>query len=189
MSEFVLTPHAPLGGFHRDFDGITLAEVTGMSLVSIAPPLGGETGLETALKNAYGAAMPQTGSSTLSTDGGVRFIGLQPGQIFVLFPHEGDEAIRVVAEKLGDSGYYTDQSDSWAMLRISGPKCIEALERICMLDLSPETFPVDTATRTLMEHLGVILIRESATSFLLMSARSSAKSFLHAVETSAVNVS
>ena len=40
-----------------------------------------------------------------------------------------------------------------------------------------------------MEHLSVIILRDGADSFLLMSPRSSARSFLHAVELSVVNVS
>ena len=98
--------------------------------------------------------------------------------------HEGDDAVAVVIEKLGTAGYYTDQSDSWVMLQIAGPGSRAALERICMLDLHSDAFPVDTVARTTMEHLGVMVLRDGEDSFLLMSARSSARSFLHAVETS-----
>ena len=40
-----------------------------------------------------------------------------------------------------------------------------------------------------MEHLGTIIIRTEQDTFLLLSASSSAGSFLHAVETSIRNVS
>jgi sarcosine oxidase subunit gamma len=39
-----------------------------------------------------------------------------------------------------------------------------------------------------MEHLGTIVLRDGTDSFLLLSAHSSAESFLHAVETSIRNV-
>jgi methylglutamate dehydrogenase subunit D len=39
-----------------------------------------------------------------------------------------------------------------------------------------------------MEHLGTILLREADDRFLLMSASSSARSFLHGLETSLRNV-
>jgi sarcosine oxidase subunit gamma len=74
------------------------------------------------------------------------------------------------------------------MLRVSGPKSRIALERICPLDLHPSTFPQGRVARTLMEHLGVIILHEGPDTYLLLSARSSAGSFLHAVETSVRNV-
>ncbi|MBT8415130.1 MAG: hypothetical protein KJO30_12445, partial [Boseongicola sp.] len=52
------------------------------------------------------------------------------------------------------------------------------------LDLDPDTFPTGSAARTVMEHLGAMIVRVDDTRFWLMSARSSAMSFLHAVETS-----
>ena len=74
------------------------------------------------------------------------------------------------------------------MLRLRGEKAREALERICLLDLDESAFQVGDAARTAMEHLGTVILREGSDCFLLMSAGSSAKSFLHAVETSVRNV-
>jgi sarcosine oxidase subunit gamma len=44
------------------------------------------------------------------------------------------------------------------------------------------------AQRTVMEHLGVLILRTGDDAFMLLSASSSAKSFLHALETSVANV-
>ena len=76
----------------------------------------------------------------------------------------------------------------WVMLEISGPKSREALARLCTLDLHADTFAEGEVARTMMEHLGVIILRNAPDSFILLSARSSAKSFLHAVETSIDNI-
>jgi sarcosine oxidase subunit gamma len=62
------------------------------------------------------------------------------------------------------------------------------LERICPIDLHPQAFAVGAVARTLMDHLNVIILREGGDTFLLMSARSSARSFWHAVETSIRNI-
>ena len=188
MFDLSLTAQTALNGFRRDFEGVSLAEVGDHASVSVATPMGGGERLGKSIASAYGAKLPAVGKSNLSDDGKARFLGLQPDQMFLLFEHEGDRAVAVVTGQLGDAGYYTDQSDSWAMLRLSGPVGRTALERICMLDLHPETFAIGAVARTTMEHLGVIILREAADSFLLMSPRSSATSFLHAVETSIVNV-
>ena len=91
--------------------------------------------------------------------------------------------------KIADTAYLTDQSDSFAIVRIKGARSRDALERICPIDLHLDEFSVGTVTRTLMEHLGVIILREDEDAFMLMSARSSARTFWHAVQTSIQNIS
>ena len=188
MPEQTLTASSPLDGFDKQYAEVALAEVSDRALVSIAVPLEGETALEEAVAKAYGASLPASGKSTMSEDGAVRFLGTQPDQFFALFDFEGNDAVGAIAGSLGQAGYYTDQSDNWAMLRLSGPLSRAALERICPLDLSPEIFAAGSVARTVMEHLGVIILCEEQDSFYLMSQSSSAKSFLHALETSIENV-
>lgn len=187
MSDVTLTAQLPLGGYHADFDGISLTELTGLALVSIATPMGGKDDLAKAIDAAFGAALPDIGTSSRSENGETRLLGLQRDQMFLLLEYDGDQAVAAVSEKLGTAGYYTDQSDSWAILRIAGSGSRTALERISMLDLNPEVFLVGAVSRTTMEHLSVIILGDNTDSFLLMSPRSSANSFLHAIETSIAN--
>ncbi len=188
MPDLTLTAQPPLGGFSHDFGGAKLAEIADHALVSIATPNGGEKKLAAAIKKSYGCALPRPGQSTLAKDGDTRLLGLQRDQMFAFFAHDGDQALAAVANKLGDAGYYTDQSDSWVMLRLSGELSWTALERICPLDLHPDVFAVGDVARTMMEHIGAVILRDGKTDFVLMSARSSARSFLHAVETSIRNI-
>jgi len=183
-----LKPKTPLNGYSERFGETVLEEVTGMGLVSIATPRGGNDALQGAVQSAYGCALPTVGSSTLGQDGAMRFLGLQPDQVFALFAYDGDTAVGEVEKVLGENGYYTDQSDSWVILRLSGGAAVSALARICPLDLDVSVFPVGTVTRTVMEHMGVIILREGTGGFFLMAARSSAANFLHAVEQSGRNV-
>ena len=89
---------------------------------------------------------------------------------------------------LSKNSYLTLQTDAWVCIRISGPSALKALERICPINLDPEIFLKDYIARTITEHLGSIVICENPNSYLLMSASSSAKSFLHALEVSLKNV-
>ncbi|MEM6463865.1 MAG: sarcosine oxidase subunit gamma family protein [Pseudomonadota bacterium] len=188
MSDPVLQPRQPLDGFERKIGELRVAELTGIALVSIATPLGGETKLADAVANAYKAQIPAVGQSTVADLDNTRFLGLQPGQIIAMFTYENDRAVDTVEARLGDTGYYTDQSDAWVVLEISGPGTVMALERICPIDLHPDAFPAGAATRTAMEHIGAVIIRTEDDSFLLMSARSSARSFLDAVIASLENI-
>jgi len=184
VSDWTLTASPPLAGFDRQDDGVSLSEVTDHVLVSIAVPLGGATALHNIMLSKFGAGLPECGCSTVATDGEFRFLGMQQDQAFALLQFRDGHAAREISEKLAETAYCTDQSDSWAMLQISGPRARMALERICPLDLHQDVFALGAVARTTMEHLAVIILRTQQDGFLLMSPRSSAKSFLHALETS-----
>ena len=188
MFEQTLTNTPPLAGFDKQNTTVSLSEITDFALVSVAIPLGGGTVLQNEMAAKFGANFPECGKSTVSTDGSTRFLGMQKDQAFALFKFQGDNAVSEIAKALGEAAYYTDQSDSWAMLRISGPRVRSALERICPLDLHQNAFALGAVARTMMEHLAVIILRTDQESFLLMSPRSSARSFLHILETTIEHV-
>lgn len=187
MADYTLTAAPALGGYEQDFDGVSLAEATGLAIVSIALPFGGEAKAEAALKTAFGTELPPVGKSALSKDGKTRLARLAPDQLFALFDHDTPDAEPQIATKLNGAAYTTDQTDVWVGLTVSGTAARRVLERICPLDLYPTTFAEGDVARTVMEHLGVVILRTGEDSFLLLSASSSAKSFLHAVEMSVSN--
>ncbi len=188
MLEKTLMASSPLDGFQKQFTNVALAEVLGHALVSIAVPLHSRAALEDAVTKVFGTSLPTCGTSTLSKDGSNRLLGMQPDHVFALFDYGGNDPVGAVKALLGNAGYYTDQSDSWVMLRMSGPLATTALERICPLDLASEVFAPNRVARTVMEHLGVIVLCEGHDNYFLMSPRSSARSFLHALEISIENV-
>jgi len=189
VADLTLTPAPLLGGYQRSFGATDLREATDLAIVSLAVPQGDEARCATALDTAYGCAMPDSGRYVVSNDGQTRVIRTAPDQLFVLFPHAAPNARAVVATATGDAFWSTDQTDNWCALELSGPQARAALARICMLNLHPQAFGPDHAARTVMEHMGAMILRSGDDAFLLLSARSSAKSFLHAVETSVTNVS
>ena len=186
MAEITLQAASPLGGLDVTVGGTRLRERDDLALVSAAIPLGGEGAFEKALREGFGLAMP--GPRMSEGSGEMRAIRSTADQCLLIFPHAAPDAEAVVREKLGGAAYTTEQTDAWVRLELSGPLALPALERLCMLDLHPAPFPEGAAARTVMEHMGAVLIRTGAEAFLLFSASSSARSFLHAVETSLRNV-
>ena len=71
---------------------------------------------------------------------------------------------------------------------MAGTASLAALELICPVDLDPVAFPEDRVARTVLEHMGAIILREGADSFLLLSAASSAGAFLDAVRESIIRL-
>ena len=188
MSDFQLTAAPPLAGYEKTFGEVTLTAPRNLALVSIALPLDGEDTAKNAIKAALGVDFPNVGKVVKAKNGSI-ILRMAMDQGFVLFAHTTPDAERLVAGKLKGSAYTTDQTDVWTALAVQGPRSRTALERICPLDLHPEAFAVDDAARTVMEHLGTLIIRTDTDGYLLLSASSSAKSFLHAIETSLHNVS
>ncbi|GAW35780.1 sarcosine oxidase, gamma subunit family [Roseovarius sp. A-2] len=187
MAEYTLQAEPPLAGTKMEIAGVRLWAPADLALVSLALPLGREDAADRAIKSAYGVDLPEIGRSVLAEDD-TRLIRLAPDLAFALFTHATPDAGRVVAQRLNDALYTTDQTDVWVALALSGPDARRALERICPIDLHPQVFGLGHAARTVMEHLGVLILRTGEDDYLLLSASSSAKSFLHAVEVSLHNI-
>ena len=187
MADFTLKALPVLDGFDHDFDGTRLRELTEMAAVAVSVPKGGEAALGKKMKSAFGGGIPAMGESYAGAGG--RVMAFAGDQFMVLFDHAPHSGVPVIAEKLGETGYYVEQTNNWVFLELSGPLARAALERICAVNTDPTKFPVDRAERTSMEHMGAILCRTGEDTFLIMSASSTAGSFLHALETSVKFVS
>ena len=186
-----LTALTALDNFSETLHGISVSEVTEKAIVSLAISPANDAAFAKAIKKAFKVERPIVGQFTQSETNNATFLGLQQDQLFVMFDYAGDRAVDEINSSINASdqiAYLSDQSDSWVTLRMSGGRCLEALERICPLDLHPTTFLVGSVARTSMEHMAAIIVHESDGSYLLMSLRSFAQSFLHAVTTSIENI-
>jgi len=187
VAEFTLIAEPPLARIERTFGQTRLWAPADLAIVSVALPLGQEEAARKAMSSAFGTDLPEQGRFATAEEA-TWLTAMSPDQAFVIFPHHGTDAEHVVQQRLNGKAYTTNQSDAWVALCINGPEARIALERICPIDLSPNTFTTGSAARTFMEHLGVLILRTGETQYHLFSASSSADSFLHAVETSLRNV-
>ena len=183
-SAFTLTAAPILGGVDQTIGRNRILERADLAIVSIAIPHGGQAILQVALQHGWDLAEPEPGGSSVSGD--TRAVWTAPDQILLLIPHATPDANAVVQQRLNGAGYTTDQTDVWVILEISGPQTLSALERLCPLHVA--NFPEGGAARTVMHHMGAMIVRLESERFLLLSASSSARSFLHEVETSYHNV-
>jgi len=174
VAEFSLTARSALDGFKLEAEGARLAELTGYALVSIA---GQPEGLRSVLIEKWGLELPSPGRATFNAARQMTLMSVARDQWFLRLPEEAAalDDLDVVA--------LTDQSDSWVQIELAGPAARDTLERLLPIDVHPAAFPEVAVARSLIEHLGVIVLRQPSDedSFLLLSPRSSAKSFLHAL--------
>jgi len=187
VSNYTLIKLSPLEGVRHDFEGVSISEVIDQSLVMLAMPKGKTDQIASSLQKSCGASIPDICQSSNSDDGSITFWRLQKNQLMVYFSYQKDDAESYLKNKFNAPAYYTDQSDSWAMIRVNGDESCKVLERVCPLNLDPNIFKVGDVSRTVMEHIGTIIYKEDNNSFVLLTMRSFGKSMVHALEVSAKN--
>jgi len=188
VSDYVLEKESALEGAEHEFNGVNVSEVIGKSLVMVAIPRGALADVESAIKKSCGLSIPKMEQSTKSLDSSITLWRLQNSQFLAYFSYEGDDSESHLKGKLDAPAYYTDQSDTWAMIRVKGPRSRDVLERICPINIDKDVFSVGNVSRTVMEHIGTIIFRDEDDSYVLLTMRSFGRSMLHAIEVSAKNV-
>ena len=180
VNNFSLKNETALEIINKEYKKISIQTIDSLSIVSIA--------FVNDFINKLPFKLPKVGKSTFFKEEKFTILGMQPNQYFILFEYRLPDAAKYIKKLFKQGCYLTDQSDSWVILKISGEKSRNALERICPINLHTNTFQIGNVARTVMEHIGVIIYRIDEDEFFLISPRSSAKSFLHAVEISILNV-
>ena len=191
---FTLTASSPLNRHCAIADGASLIEVSPRSVVSVSPFNGQEAKFNTAINKLFdGANLSTTKAFELTGENACILLPSSHSQWFLCFEDEVPDPVTRTSDLFGkmilNQVAMTDQSDAWVILALTGPLVYRTLERICPIDCSPPSMPIGTTARTIIEHLGTIILRRPDDAngnpcFWLMSARSSATSFLHVITAS-----
>ena len=193
-STFTLTATSPLDGHCTIVDGASLVEVPTRSIVSLSPFTGNEAEFNTAIDKLFNNGYPSaTKAFELTGKNACVLLPSSLSQWFLCFNGEVPDPVTTAFDLLGrktsNQVAITDQSDAWFTLALTGPLIHLTLERICPIDCSLPAMPIGTTSRTIIEHLGTIILRRpddenGNPSFWLMSSRSSAASFLRVITAS-----
>jgi sarcosine oxidase subunit gamma len=159
---------------------VALTERTDAALASAAARRGRDAEMG---ERAGGAGIPLPGPGRAEAGPLWGAFWVSPGMWFVEAPLATHEDIAAHLKAiLGDSASVTEQTDAWVRLDVEGPLA-PMFERLCNVDLA--RFPPGSATRTLLEHLGVYLVRRSDDRMSVLGPRSSAASLHHALAAAA----
>ena len=188
---FTLTASSPLDRHCTIVDGASLVDLSPRSIVSVSPFTGNKEAFDTAIDKLCNSAHPSaTKACEITGKNACVLLPSAHSQWFLCFDGEVPDPIATASDMLGkmisDRVAMTDQSDAWVTLELTGPLTNLTLERICPIDCSSQAMPIGTTARTMIEHLGTIISRRPDDDngdpcFWLMSARSSAASFLHVI--------
>lgn len=148
-----------------------------MGMASLIAPADGRRELTDAARRGLGLSLPNL-PMTAGHDG---IMAIWAGPDHWMLLAERASGIEPLCHMLSEFGAMADQSGARAMLRISGPRCREALAKGCMVDLHASTFPVGSVALTSIAHMGVHLWRfadgEHGPVFEIAVARSTTASF------------
>jgi sarcosine oxidase subunit gamma len=163
---------------------LRISERTDIALASVAARKGRMTDL---VKAAQKAGVPLPDPATHQQGTPYSAFWTAPEMWFVEAPFASHELIAdLLRTALGDSASITEQTDAWVIFDLSSQDLTPVLERLCNVDFA--SVPEGYATRTMMEHLGVYLIKHGSGTARIYGPRSSAQSLLHAIETAAHSV-
>lgn len=165
---------------------IRIAEVTDRALASLSMRMGQEKPFAAAAKKLFATAMPAPGTSVQAVPYGLIWTG--PEQWFIEAPFDSHEDIAAILKAaLGDTASITEQTDGWVRFDVTGARVVDLLERLC--PVPSRQMQTGAATRTILEHMGCLVIcREAAQHFSLLAPRSYARSLLHALKAAAQSI-
>ncbi len=160
---------------------LTITERMDVALASVAARRGRTAELVRAAK-ATGVPLPDPARHQAGPIFGAFWVS--PEMWFVEAPFATHEAIAATLKaKLGETASVTEQTDAWVVFELTAPDLAPVLERLCNVDFA--VVSIAHATRTVIEHLGVYLIKRGPGAARVYGPRSSAESLLHALETAA----
>lgn len=154
----------------------TLQELSPLAITSVAPLRGQEKQVSAALKTAHGLTFPAPGRATGKD--GCRCIWFGQNQAFLVGPVP--KSIKGAAQ--------SDQSDGWAVMRLTGQNAEAVLARLAPVDLNVAVFKRGHTVRTLLNHMAASITRTGTQTFDIMVFRSMAHTAVHEFRVAMVSV-
>ena len=176
---------APFSGLARpatSCSGVQIAQRDGFGLATLHVRRAGREMLALHLRERLGIELPKGPLRT--TAGGRALIGTGPGTWLATSEGEGNAFATSLREAVGDLASVVDQSDGYAVLRLSGSRARDAMRKLVSVDLHAHVFKVGGAAVTPAGHVGATLWRledapDGSAVFEIAVFRSYAGSFWH----------
>jgi heterotetrameric sarcosine oxidase gamma subunit len=150
--------------------GVTLSELGGLRLASLAARDANIDGLRAALEREFGATLPSRPGR--SAQGAAAFVWSGRNQ-WLAVGEASSEILGRLTSCAGELGYVTDITGSRTIVRIRGPRARDGLMKLLPIDLDEETFGADAAASTVAFHMPVQIWRiDEASTYEIACSRS-----------------
>ncbi len=180
-----LAPSSALMSWHPPrTPGLLVSVRETLTMASFAALRGSKDAVDTAIRAAYGVALP---NGPARVEGkGVAFVWAGPDHWLAIaertiLEREADRDLEAELETaLAGIASVVDQSDSRIVVRIEGPRARDLLAKGVPIDLHPRVFHPGDVAITHASHIGVILWQtDEAPTYEAALFRSYADSFTH----------
>lgn len=181
-----LTPLGAAAPKTLQIGAVTISEVVDRALASVSCRQGKKPAFDAASRALFGIELPAPGQSASGPTWSLIWTG--PDQWFAEAPFASHEDVaRIVKDGLGDSASVTEQTDGWVRFDIEGAGVVTLMERLC--PVPARRMETGAATRSLVEHMGCLVIcRSKGRHFSLLAPRSFAGSLHHALSAAARSI-
>ncbi|MEM8732087.1 MAG: sarcosine oxidase subunit gamma [Pseudomonadota bacterium] len=152
---------------------VTLRERMDIALASVA------LRADAARPAPFGLTLPEPGFFAESESANA--IWMAPGHWLIEGPGRAELDFAAEVESAAPGCSVTEQTDGWVILDLEGPEGDLEQLRERLVNLPAETLSPGKATRSLVHHMSVLLIRRSPDRLSVMGMRSMAGSLWHAL--------
>jgi len=171
-----------------ELHGVTVSDRDGLGLAIVLVRKDKTAALAERIRSHFDIELPQGPQRT--TAGELALAGTGPGAWLATSERGRTALAQSLRETIGDLASVSDQSDGYAVLRLSGPKLRATLCKLIPIDVHPRTFRIGDAATTVAAHIGVTVWRledgpDGSPVFEIAMYRSYAGSFWHALSYSA----
>lgn len=137
--------------------GVLAAERTGLGIARIAARRGQSARLAELFRAGFGVEPPD--GPRRASRGDIGIAGIGPETWLAMRDGAANGFAQSLRQSLGDCASVSDQSDAYAILRLTGPMVRAALAKLTPIDIHPRSFPVNSVAQTLCGYVNVTLWR------------------------------
>lgn len=156
-----------------------------VAIVQVAAFKGRGDAVGQRIASGLGVALPGPGKSAHGD--GVTAVWIGPETSLVTAPDMGGDGLLArVQTAVGDAAAVTDQSHGKTVLRLSGSRVRDCLDKVCRLDLHPSVFKAGDAAVTIIAHVTACLVMvDDAPTYDIIGPSTFALSLLEGIEMAA----
>ncbi len=191
MPDMQMMPRAPLDAVvshGANGAGLVVQDCDGTGLALVQVRKGAAADLAARVEAQFGVALPAR--PVRVRNGSVAFACTAPGVWFASQEGVSNAFAASLRQSLRGVASVTDQSDGYALLRLSGPSLQTVLSRMVPIDLHPRAFACGDVAASVVGHIGILLWRlddaaDGMPRFEIALFRSLVESFWHALSEAA----
>jgi sarcosine oxidase subunit gamma len=167
---------------------VVATERDGLGIATVLLRKGQAAALGQRIRERFGIELPREPRRTAAGDIAIAGIGREAW--LATRENGGNAFAGSLKEALGGLASVTDQSDGYAVLRLTGPRLRDALAKMLPIDVHPRAFKIGDVAATVAFHVGATLWRlddgaDGAPIIEVAIFRSLAGTFWHALSDSA----